>query len=319
LTQNFTKTRSIVEGALLSAITVLLSIASIYLPVLGILATFIWPVPIILLGIRHGIKTSILATIVSGLIVAMISEPLQAVTIIIGFGLTGIALGYAIRKDFSPGATMVIGTAASTVSKLLIIGISMIVLNINPIKLQMDILIESVDKAAEFYSSIGIDTERIKPIINAFHDMAKVFHLIIPGMLLTASIADTFLNFTVARLVLKKLGHRVRNFPPFIYWQFPPYTVALFLAGIIMAMLYNYYPIEAFKTIGMNFAIFFPYVFILQGLSLLGFYLNKIKVSKILRSLIVFMVIMTPFFTQVIMWAGMLEILFNFRKLKREP
>jgi uncharacterized protein YybS (DUF2232 family) len=60
-------------------------------------------------------------------------------------------------------------------------------------------------------------------------------------------------------------------------------------------------------------------VFILQGLSLLGFYLNKIKVSKILRGLIVFMVIMTPFFTQVLMWAGMLEILFNFRKLKREP
>jgi uncharacterized protein YybS (DUF2232 family) len=317
LTQEYSKTRSMVEGALLSAITVLLSIASIYLPLIGTLATFVWPVPIIILMLRHGMRTSIMATIVSGLIVSLLATPIDAVTIILGFGLTGIALGYAIRKEYSPGKIVLIGTGASVISKVIIIGISMLVMKINPINMQMDILVESLEGASEFYSSIGINPENIEPLLNSLKEMAKILPIIIPSILLLASIMDAFLNFNVARLVLKKLGHTIKPLPPFIYWQLPIYTVPMFLAGMAMSMLYYFYPSEILRFIGMNLTIFFPYLFMIQGLSLLAFFLNRMKANKILRITIVIFVIFNPVFSRILVFAGLLEILFNFRKLKK--
>ncbi|HHV19081.1 MAG TPA: DUF2232 domain-containing protein, partial [Thermoanaerobacterales bacterium] len=80
-------TKSLVEGALLAAINIILSIMAIYMPILGTFATLIWPVPIVILGIRHGIKTSILSTVVAGIFVAILSGPFQAITIVVSFGL----------------------------------------------------------------------------------------------------------------------------------------------------------------------------------------------------------------------------------------
>ncbi len=317
MAQEYSKTRSMVEGALLSAITVLLSIASIYLPLIGTLATFFWPVPIIILMLRHGIRTSIMATIVSGLIVSLLATPIDAVTIILGFGLTGIALGYAIRKEYSPGKIVLIGAVASVISKVIIIGISMLVMKINPINLQMDILIESLESASEFYASLGINPENIERLLNSFKELAKILPVIIPSILLLASVMDAFLNFNVARLVLKKLGHTIRPLPPFISWQLPMYTVPMFLAGIAMSMLYSFYPSEILKFVGMNLTIFFPYLFMIQGLSLLAFFLNRMKANKILRIAIVIFVLFNPVFSRILVFAGLLEVLFNFRKLKK--
>ncbi|HHY14276.1 MAG TPA: YybS family protein [Thermoanaerobacterales bacterium] len=316
MTQEYSKTRSMVEGSLLSAITVLLSIASIYLPLIGTIATFVWPVPIIILMLRHGMRTSIMAVIVSGLIVSLLSTPIEAITIILGFGLTGIVLGYAIKNNFSPGKCLVLGAIASVISKVFIIGISMLLLKINPISLQMDILLESLEGATELYSSLGIDPENFEVLLDSFKELVKILPIIIPSVLLLASIMDAFLNFNVARLVLNKLGHTVKPLPLFIYWRLPAFTVPAFLAGIVMTLLYNSYPSGILKFVAMNLTIFFPYLFMIQGLSLLAFFLDKMQLNKILRAAIVFFVIFNPFFSRLLVFAGLLEILFNFRKLK---
>ena len=86
-------TKSLVEGALLAAINIILSIMALYMPILGTFATLVWPVPIVILGIRHGLRTSILSTVVAGIFVAILSGPFQAVNIVISFGLIGIAMG----------------------------------------------------------------------------------------------------------------------------------------------------------------------------------------------------------------------------------
>lgn len=72
-----TNTKALVEGALLAAINIVLSIMALYMPILGSFATLVWPVPIVILGIRHGLRTSILATAVAGIIVAILSGPFR--------------------------------------------------------------------------------------------------------------------------------------------------------------------------------------------------------------------------------------------------
>jgi uncharacterized protein YybS (DUF2232 family) len=310
-------TKSLVEGAMLSAITVILSAASIYIPILGMFISFFWPIPIILLGIRHGLKMSIMATLVSGLIVGMLTEPIQALTIILGFGLIGVALGYSLKAGYSPGKTMLLGTVASLFSKVILIGLTMLFLNINPIVEQMQLMQESLEYVTRFYKSMGVDPKQLKGITDAFTLMANMITVIIPGMLLIASVLDTFLNYSIARIVLKKLGTEIESFPPLSRWQLPAYTVVLFLLGVIFVMTSGMLNIKVLEYIGVNLQMVFSLAFVVEGLALIAFYLSRAKVIKVVRAFVMLLVIFNPFFSQVAMWAGMLDILFDFRKLKK--
>ena len=74
-----TRVKPMVESGILSAVAILFAIISAYVPVLGAFINIIWPVPLVLLGVRHGHKWSIMATVVAGLITAMLLHPLHAV------------------------------------------------------------------------------------------------------------------------------------------------------------------------------------------------------------------------------------------------
>ena len=98
-------TKSIVEGAFLSAITALLFLASLYIPLLGTLISFLCPLPLIILCLRHDIKIALLALFVSFIMVTLLAGPFQGLIAVFGFGLLGIALGVTIKKAVSMGNT----------------------------------------------------------------------------------------------------------------------------------------------------------------------------------------------------------------------
>ena len=97
-----TRVRPMVEGGILSAVAILFALISVYIPFIGAFINLIWPVPIILLGVRHGYKWSMMATAVAGILIAILVHPLHAVAVAIGFGMTGIVLGHCFRKHLSP-------------------------------------------------------------------------------------------------------------------------------------------------------------------------------------------------------------------------
>ncbi len=308
-------TKSLVEGALLAAINVILSIMALYMPILGTFATLIWPVPIVILGVRHGIRTSFLSMIVAGIIVAIISGPFQAITIVVSFGLIGLAMGWAIKKDFSPFKILAVGGAASLVSKIALVFISMLMMGINPLTEEINALKESLLIAGSFYEKMGMDPKTIETTIESFKRGLELLPLIIPGIFIMASALDAFLTYIVTKAVLSRMGQKLRDFTPFWLWRFPEYTVAAFLAGNLLVLLETYWPIGVLKAIGMNLVLVFGFILFVQGFSLLTYYLGKFNVGKVFRLIIVFFVFFNPLFLQILFFAGLFDVLFNFRKI----
>lgn len=310
-----TNTKSLVEGALLAAINIILSIMAIYMPILGTFATLIWPVPIVILGIRHGLKTSILSTVVAGIFVAILSGPFQAVSIVISFGLIGIAMGWAINKNLSPFKVLSIGGAASLISKVALIFITMLMIGINPLTEEINLLKESLSVAGSFYEKMGMDPQTVETTIESFTRSLELLPLVIPGIFIMASALDTFLTYIVTKAVLSRMGQKLEDLTPFWLWRFPDYTVAFFLFGNLLVLLETYWPVGILKAVGLNLSLVFGFVFFIQGFSLLAFFLGKYDVAKPLRLLIVFFVLFNPFFLNILFFAGLFDILFNFRKI----
>jgi len=309
-----TKTKPLVEGALLSALTIILSISSVYIPLIGIFLTFLWPVPIIVLCIRHGIRISIMATIVSGLVVAMMTEPLQAFTIVLGFGLIGITLGYAFKQKYTPGKTLLLGAGASILSKIILFALAMLILNINPLVTQMEIFKESLDSVVRFYSTMGMNNQQLQVLKENFNNMFQLLHIMLPGILIMASFFDAFINFSVAGLVLKRLGHKVGSIPPMREWRMPVFSVPMFLSGIAMMLLYRYYQIPVLRYLGINVQLVFSLVLMLQGLVVVNFYLSRFNTHKIVVAVIFMFILFNPFLSQIAVWVGLFDLLFDFRK-----
>lgn len=309
--------KPLVEGALLSAITILLALISIYIPLLGLLASFIWPVPIILLGIRHGLKISILATLVSGLIIGMFSEPLQAFTVVFGFGLIGVAIGYAFRKNYTPSAIMGIGIGFSLLSKVILIVGTLLIMGLNPVTQQLTLMQQSFTQALGFYRKMGIPAEQLRQMESMVSQLTTLVSFGLPVILVMASVMDTFLNFAVARLVLRKLGHKIADLPPFSRWQIPRYSVL----GYLLAMLIFFIdrtPGSLPFIISLNLQLAFNALFLVQGLSVAAFYLQKYNVNKALRVFIFLLLLMNPLFSQIAVWVGMFETFLDLRRIKNE-
>ncbi|MDD4568667.1 MAG: YybS family protein [Tepidanaerobacteraceae bacterium] len=308
-------TKSMVEGALLAAINIILSIIAIYMPILGTFATLIWPVPIVILGIRHGLKTSILSIVVAGIFVAILSGPFQAVTIVVSFGLMGIVMGRALKKNFSPFKVLGVGSVASLVSKVALVFLTMIMMGINPLTEEITVLKESLSLAGSFYQKMGMDPQTVETTIESFTRSLDLLPLIIPGIFIMASVLDSFLTYVVTKAVLGRMGQKLEDFTPFWLWRFPDYTVAFFLLGNLLTLLETYWPVGVLKSVGLNLALVFGFTFLVQGFSLLAFYLGKYNVGKPFRLLIVFFVLFNPLFLQILFFAGLFDILFNFRKI----
>lgn len=310
-----TNTKSLVEGALLSAITIILSLISLYIPVLGVFASLIWPVPIVILGIRHGLKTSILATVVSGILVAMLEGPTQAFVVILGFGLIGNVMGWAIKKNYPPTKVILFSSIASIVSKIALILISLYILGIDIIGEEIFAMRESIGLITNMYKGMGIDPNTLKTITESFTKMLDLIAIIIPGILVLSSLMDAFLNFKVSKLVISRLGQKIPDLIPFWLWRLPTYTVFLFLIGVLLNILETYWPVGILKTIGMNIQTVFFFCFFIEGFSLMAYFMGKYNVAKVLRVIVILLAFFNPLISQLVVWAGMFDILFNFRKI----
>lgn len=309
------KTKSMVEAAMLAALTVILLLPTIYLPLLGMITLFIWPVPITLLGVRHGLRTSVLAMLTAGLIVSILTHPITAGSLLLWLGLLGLALGYCFRRQWSPFRTLGVGTITVLISTLLLFLLSFFLLGVNPFSEGQLLMAESSAQVLEFYKGLGIAPEQLDKMQEQYQQMVEMFRYLLPATLLLGSVATAFINFSVARVVLGKLGQKVPGFPPFHTWRFPRSLLWGYLAGIVLVLAGDYYGEDLLLEIGMNIQVIFNLILLLAGLTVVHNLLRRYRLHTALLVVATFILLFNPFFSSLLSLLGIIDIVFNLRRL----
>lgn len=308
-------TKSIVEGAFLAAITAILFIISLYIPLLGTLVSFLCPLPIIVLCLRHSIKFAIISTFISGILVSILAGPLQGLTVLLAFGILGITLGFGIKKELPLTEIIIIGSIASFFSKILIILVGFWFLDLNPLLFDVEQVNRIISQSLNFYSTIGLKPEQLDSLKETLLQVVNVIRIGFPAMFILASIFDTVLNYWVARLVLKRFGYKLTGFTSFSNWRASKSFFWSYFLGIMLIFLSTKYNIPLLYKIGINIQLFFSVVFLIFGISLAGFVLERFKVKNFLKWFVYILLCLQPFFSQIAIWGAMLDIWVDFRKL----
>ncbi|MBP2634765.1 MAG: hypothetical protein H6Q72_672 [Firmicutes bacterium] len=308
--------RPVVEGGVLTAVAIMFALISTYLPVIGAFVNLLWPVPIVLLGVRHGYKWSLMAVVASGLIIALIMHPLTAVSVVVGFGLIGIALGYGLRQGFSPTKTLFVGAAASLVSKIAVLAISAAVIGFNPLTLQTEGMIKGLETAMDFYRQMGMNAEDMARMEATLKPMIELMKIILPAGFVLAAFVDTFLNYQVAKAVLARLGQTLEPFPPFRRWNMPRFTVYALAVSFVAIYWGKTRELEILYNTGMNIQVVATMLLFIQGMAVVYFLADKYNLSRIVRGIILFLILSNGIVMQALIIGGAFDIIFDYRQLR---
>lgn len=308
------KIKPMAEGGILSAIAVIMALTSIYVPIIGTVVAFIWPLPIIVLVVRHGIRWGIMASVVSSLLIAMLIHPMQALMMFIGFGLVGIVLGYNYRRGFGAFKSLFIGMLSSIVAKAAVIGLSMLLMNINPFATQLEVMDEAFKSSINIYRAAGMAEGELVKLEAELTQALELVRLLFPLVLIFAGMLDAYINFTVAGKVLRKLGNETAELTAFKDWRMPLWVVYLYAFSLIGMYWGSTRELELLFRVSLNANIFGTVLGFLQGMTLMASAADRYKLATVWRVILLILFLTNGFFLQVIGFVGLFDIVFNYRR-----
>lgn len=299
---------------MLAAITVLLSLLGAYfMPYLF----FITPVPLIILVYRHGMRPGILVAVTSALLAGILISMVPTMIFLLILGLVGLAMGGALREGFKPHRILLIGTATSVIALVLMVVVTTLILDINVLESSFEAMKRSLEQATQLYDRFGVQEH---PFLraDAIDELMRLLRLVLPAALLTTATIMTFVNYWLARLVLNRIGAKLPWIRPFRTWRFPWYLAWGYILGQALLLVgRGSADANIWFVLGLNLQILFNYLFLLQGLAIMWFFFEKGNVPKLVRWIAIIFVF-NPMFTTLVVWAGVLDTWFNFRKLGEE-
>lgn len=316
------QTKALVEGAIFAGITTVLGIIYYYTQYLGLIA-MVWPVPVIIVGYRNGLKASILSAMSAGLIVSLLTHPMVGVGLLVGFGLPGILMGYMISKKVNP---YIIVLLCGIVLSLTMVGEFLISLKVSGIDVArflagIDTTMKSqLEATLDIYKRFGVAEMDMKRMSDYFRQTVDTIKLIFPSALLISGLIFAFIDYKLTRLILKRIGHSIPDLESFSKWRLQePYSFIL-IGLAVLAVAASYLKLPFLTAAAMNVSTVMMLVLTIIGLSVIvyyaGIYGDRYSIPKALRIAIVAFALLA--FMQLLVYIGILDMAFNFRKLGTE-
>ena len=303
-----------IEGGLLVAITVIMGLVTVYVPIIGMFVEFFCAVPLAVLTARQGAGKGLTALVVAFILLSMLISPVLAVRLALSFGICGVALGWCVRKNFDAVRiffmTLVVASAAQVVS----IGLLIAVMDVNLIDTQIEVARESFDESFKMYEEMGVDKAQINEAKAQVEPALQLLAFLMPTLILLTALINAVAVWLTAQWIFPKLQMKIPQLPPFAEWKLP----SLFFYTAIVGGLGLYWGFTRGWTeiyeISLNLLIMSAIIGLTQGLSLLSFIFDRYNVSKFMRRVMYVILILNMFLIQIVAITGLLDMLFDYRK-----
>jgi len=319
--RNF-NTKAVVEAGLLSAIIVVLMLTTAYIPFLSILNVLL-PVPVTILYLRHNYKVAMATVVVSGIIVSTLYSPILALGVIVTYSLTGMTLGYCIKRDKKVSHTIIILALVSALAYLINTLIFIFIIQPNGIQgfigyinKLIAIINTTMDQSKEFYKAAGMMNAKQLAALNQVPilTIANIM-LIFPGTFVLACSMNAFISYSITKAILKKLRYKVRDFKPFSQFYIKNKLGALAIILFCIALLLQRRNMFIGEYVVSFLTILIESVLLISGLALTTFYLrNQFKLSKKLVILLLLFTLLMKM-EQIFLILGLMDMILDFRHL----
>lgn len=296
------------EGAILLALFTVLTLMTLYLPLIGAFLMVFLPLPFILYSVRHGIKAAVTLMAASILITLLVGS-LFALPLTLTYAISGIVMGYFYKKKQTSGA-LIGGTIAFLISFVVMYAASAAFFQIDPIKEATGSMDETIEMARSMMAAIG--QEANEAAINQIEEQMKYIGYLIPSVLVSVSFIFALLSHAATIPVLKRLKIQVVPLKPFREWKLPTSIVWYYL--IVSFLLFFDLENDSFLFIAvLNLMFVLQVLLVVQGFSFIFFYSYVKKYSKALPVAAIILSLILPIMMYIVRILGIIDLAFNLR------
>ena len=278
------------------AYIILLTAVNYFIPFLSMAVMILWPVPIVYLVQKKESNAVIGVVIIAALINAFLFGTVMGLMTIIGFGFVGFIIGNVIKEGLSPFKTLIVAVIAVTISQLLIFYVASGMLNLN----YQTLLQQAVQ-------NLSGDQQSLEQIITTQMNLIKK---IFPALLFVSATITGVLNYYVSAWYLRRRGLNIELYKPINRWYLPRWIVSIL---IVVSLLFTS------NSIFLNINIFMFFLAFLQGFAVLMYFLSKKSSSVLIKSFMIFLILIFPPVPMILILLGLLDMWFNFRKQNNQP
>ncbi|SHD76028.1 DUF2232 domain-containing protein [Schnuerera ultunensis] len=293
--------------------TILMLIGIYYLP----WVIFLYPVLFIILGIRYGVNYAILALIISTLSIGLMVDMISGIFIFVAFTPLIISLIYTIKTRKNSFTILSISTFVFLLSNLLIISMMKNMTGVSIINQLEEFFTQSINYQIEILKDTGLSNYEVLKIKDFLENAFDYILLIMPSIIMIFSLITAYLNYLLSSLSLRKLEYGIVSIPKFSRFKLPNNillgTGIMFLGAFILKKLELLY----YKTVFLNITSIIAFIFFVQGLSVIDYKLIKRNIKIIPRILIVIVFTIIIPLGWLIPFIGVLDTIFDFRKIRR--
>ncbi len=312
--------RATIEGIIVGVLSALLAIILFFIPMLNILV-LLFPVPLVVVGVRHGTSAGLISLTVSAMLLGLFIYPHLGIIIFLMNVFIFLSLIVIYNKSLDMNESMVLSAGGTLLSILVTLqaftwmtGKGFFDFLWDSIKTYFDANSANLQGVIQMYQALGIvdniqSVDRFAEVlVGQLKDMVPLF----PSMLLITSLLVGGANFLVSRFLLKKLRASVPYVPPFKKWSLPRGTGRGFLGLMLVAILGSWVKIPNFDVVLYTISSVFTFVFTVQGLSVVTFFLSQKRVPGIVGALI--LVAAFIFLSVALTFLGIFEQIFGVRR-----
>ena len=196
--------RGLRDGAMMTALTVIFMLLSLYVPVFSYIGMFLSGIPLAALYHRDGLAPSVCAAVCSVFIMfAITGELINVFVLAVAFAVPGLVAGICLKKRYNFFFSVIFTGAAFLVGLLL--EIFMIKLFMGGIENMFSEFFNGIKVILEETLNTNSTTnvnEAIQTLMNAVIYTTKLY---LPSILIVSSLFSAYVMYTIAAFILKKL------------------------------------------------------------------------------------------------------------------
>ena len=267
-------------------------------------------VPFIIITVRHSLRYVIISIIASAILVTFVTFPTYGIYIAMMGGFVGCIMGLSIKKKKDSSTSIFYGALTASVSLMIMISLATLISGVSIIETVDQILGETV----KITETMGLG-EIISESGVSMTDITDLFKMVIPSSLVLSGAIFAVFNYFISTIILKRLGMDTKQAKTFSEFSLP----GNILFGTTFILVLTYFSgklnIVDSEALFVNVLNVFTYVFLVQGVAVLFFFLEKRKLGKGIKILSVFLIFILGIILPVAMF-GWLDSAFDFRKLR---
>lgn len=313
MNQNQTgQTNAVVMAGMSTALAVVLSMIGLYVPVFSGIVFLLIPLPIAYLGMKQGVKWSVVVT--GGVLIldSVFFGVISAAFLCAIFGVLGVVMGFCYKRKLSASKTLLFGAAMVLIAlvgeglvALYMLGMPSLLFGgeaMDSVKEAMTEVLPSLysgDQLAEAEKQVDVMVEAMKKSV--------------PFTVCAAALFYSWASMTLGKVIFSRMGiHDIPQLPSLERWEFPRAFIFLYVA--VLAVQYLLPEQETVSYIAYNAGSFCILFFWLQGVATVWWMPHRYPILRAFRLLIVVLSLFIGMFQMGLVFLGMADMGLNYRK-----